>query len=151
MGDQPPFQSDQPDSQREGYQAQNPQQPQRPQQPYQAPFQQPGYQQPGQPFQQPGYQQPGQPFQQPYGQYGEQQPYGGQQAYGQGPKDWLTALLLCIFVGVLGVHRFYVGKIGTGLLMLFTGGGCGVWWIIDLILIANGSFNDSNNMPLIRR
>ena len=153
MGDQPPFQPDQPDSQREGYQAQNPQQPQRPQQP----FQQPGYQQPGQPFQQPGYQPPFQqpgyqpPFQQPYGQYGEQQPYGGQQAYGQGPKDWLTALLLCIFVGVLGVHRFYVGKIGTGLLMLFTGGGCGVWWIIDLILIANGSFKDSNNMPLIRR
>ncbi|MBA2680771.1 MAG: TM2 domain-containing protein [Ktedonobacteraceae bacterium] len=70
---------------------------------------------------------------------------------GQEPKDWLTTLLLCIFVGALGVHRFYVGKIGTGVLMLLTGGGCGIWWLIDLILIANGSFKDSNEMPLIRR
>ena len=151
MGYQPPDQPYQPgqsNPQQEGYRG--PQQPFQPYQPQQP--QQPDYQQPyGQP--QPGYQQPyGQPqYGQP--QYGQPQP-GYQQPYaqpGQEPKDWTTALLLCIFLGWLGVHRFYVGKIGTGLLMLFTAGGCGIWTIIDIILIANGSFRDSNEMPLIRR
>ncbi|GAC1360753.1 MAG: hypothetical protein NVS2B12_18010 [Ktedonobacteraceae bacterium] len=135
--DQPPFQPGQSNPQQEGYRGQQPG--------FQPPYGQPGYQQPGS---QPPYgQQPG--YQQPYG----QQPYG-QPAFGpMNPeaKDWMTALILCIFVGALGVHRFYVGKIGTGLIMLFTAGGCGIWWIIDLILIANGSFKDSNEMPLVRR
>jgi len=56
---------------------------------------------------------------------------------------WLTVLLLSFFFGVFGVDRFYVGKIGTGVLKLVTGGGCGIWCIIDIILIVTGNFTDS--------
>ena len=50
------------------------------------------------------------------------------------PKSRLVALLLCCFLGWLGAHRFYVGKIGTGLLMPLTLGGCfGIWVVVDLI------------------
>ncbi|WP_350344496.1 TM2 domain-containing protein [Proteinivorax tanatarense] len=59
-------------------------------------------------------------------------------------------LYLVIFVGTLGIHRFYVGKVGTGLLMLFTFGGCGIWWIIDLIIVPTGSFTDSHGQPLAK-
>ena len=58
------------------------------------------------------------------------------------PKNWVATLVLCILLGTLGVHRFYVGKVGTGILMLLTGGGAGIWWIIDLVIIAVGSFTD---------
>ncbi len=58
------------------------------------------------------------------------------------PKSRLAALLLCWFFGMFGVHRFYVGKIGTGLLMIFTLGGLGIWACVDLILIIVGSFRD---------
>ena len=60
-----------------------------------------------------------------------------------GDKDFITTLLLCIFLGGLGVHRFFVDKMGTGVLMLVTLGGLGIWWIIDIILIVTGSFEDS--------
>jgi TM2 domain-containing membrane protein YozV len=63
-------------------------------------------------------------------------------------KKGLVALLLCLFLGGLGVHRFYVGKAGTGVLMLLTLGGLGVWWLIDLITIAVGKFRDGQNRVL---
>ena len=57
-------------------------------------------------------------------------------------KSWIAALLLCIFLGGLGIHRFYVGKVGTGILYLLTAGFLGIGVIIDIIMIAVGSFTD---------
>ncbi|HEX3272591.1 MAG TPA: TM2 domain-containing protein [Ktedonobacterales bacterium] len=57
-------------------------------------------------------------------------------------KDFWATFLLCLFVGVLGIHRFYVGKIGTGLIWLFTGGLFGIGYIVDLIFIITGNFTD---------
>ena len=61
---------------------------------------------------------------------------------------FVAALLLCLLLGPLGVHRFYVGKIGTGILMLITIGGLGIWTLIDLIMIAIGSFKDKEGLPI---
>ncbi len=54
--------------------------------------------------------------------------------------EWLITLLLCFFLGVIGVHRFYNGKNGTGILMILTLGGLGIWVTIDLIIILFGKF-----------
>lgn len=59
-------------------------------------------------------------------------------------KEWLITLLLCLFLGSIGGHRFYAGKIGTGILQLITLGGCGIWTIIDLIMVISGKFKDKD-------
>ncbi len=66
-------------------------------------------------------------------------------------KDWLTALLLNIFLGGLGAHRFYTGHTGTAVVQLFTLGGCLVWAIIDLVAIITGTFRDANGQPLLKK
>jgi TM2 domain-containing membrane protein YozV len=66
------------------------------------------------------------------------------------PKSRLVAVLLCFLLGVFGAHRFYVGKIGTGILMLVTFGGFGIWALIDLILVIVGSFRDKEGRLVFR-
>ena len=61
-------------------------------------------------------------------------------------KGFVPTLLLCYFLGVLGVHRFYAGKIGTGILMILTFGGFGIWIIVDMVMIAVGSFKDGRGL-----
>ncbi len=63
-------------------------------------------------------------------------------------RNWLAALLLCIFFGVFGAHRFYVGKIGTAILMLITLGGFGIWTVVDLIIIICQDFKDKEGKVL---
>ena len=57
--------------------------------------------------------------------------------------NWVLTLVLSILVGWLGVDRFVMGQVGLGILKLITGGGCGIWWLIDVILIATGKMKDS--------
>ena len=59
-----------------------------------------------------------------------------------------VALILCIFLGLLGVHNFYVGRIGRGILFLLTGGLFSIGWLVDIIKIATGSFRDNVGAPL---
>ena len=89
-----------------------------------------------------------------YAQRPEDNPYGeghSQPFYYERPvstrSKWVT-LILCFFFGVFGIHRFYVGKIGTGLLYFFTFGLAGFGWLIDMIMIITGSFNDDHGFPL---
>ena len=63
-------------------------------------------------------------------------------------KDKNTALLLCVFGGIFGLHQFYVGKIGNGILYLFTGGLFGIGWLVDICKTATGSFRDNVGNPL---
>lgn len=64
-------------------------------------------------------------------------------------KSKLTVLLLCIFFGGIGIHRFYTGKIGTGILWLLTGGCFGIGYVVDIIMIATGKFMDKDGRPLV--
>ncbi len=70
---------------------------------------------------------------------------GQGQAASLSVKRILPAAILCFFFGVFGVHRFYVGKVGTGILQLITFGGLGIWAFIDFIMIVIGSFRDSDD------
>ncbi len=131
------------------------------------PNQPPDGQQPAPPYGQPQYGQPeyGQPE---YGapQYGQQpaygapqygapqypaqyaQPYGVQYGYEQPGKSFVVTWLLSWFLGVLGVDRFYLGKTGTGVAKLLTLGGCGIWALVDVILVLVGQTRDSDGRPL---
>ncbi len=63
-------------------------------------------------------------------------------------RNFVLTLMLCIFLGVLGIHRFYVGKIGTGILMLLTGALGGIWWLVDIVMIAMGKFQDRDGLVI---
>lgn len=103
---------------------------------------------PQQPVQTPQYQQQ---YQQPQQTPQYQQQVGYSQQYAMpilSPKSRLAVTLLAWFLGVFGVHRFYIGKVGTGIAMLFTLGGLGIWAFIDFIAAAAGSLRDGDNLPI---
>ncbi|MGD0124298.1 MAG: TM2 domain-containing protein [Terriglobia bacterium] len=68
-----------------------------------------------------------------------------------GGKDWTVTLILSALLGTFGVDRFYLGYIGLGILKLVTFGGCGVWWLVDVILIAMNKIPDAQGVPLRQR
>ncbi|MGE0353115.1 MAG: TM2 domain-containing protein [Gemmatimonadales bacterium] len=65
-------------------------------------------------------------------------------------KSRSIALVLGILLGPFGVHRFYVGKVGTGILMLMTLGGLGIWYLYDVVMIASGAFRDADGHRVVR-
>lgn len=111
----------------------------------------PGVTQPAAPISDPApftaAQQPAPAFDNPAPQ--PQQPFTQSTPAGEGQKDYLVALLLSIFVGSLGIDRFYLGYVGLGILKLITLGGCGVWALIDIILIALHKLPDAKGNPLV--
>ena len=64
-------------------------------------------------------------------------------------KSWLTTLLLCLFLGWLGIHRFYTGHTGIAIVQLLTGGLCGIWALVDLIMILTRSYKDARGHMLV--
>ena len=106
----------------------------------------------------PAYQQPGQ-----FNQGMQQYPGGPMQGMGVGPagmpmmqgpggppKQFMIALLLAVFGGYFGAHRFYSGHYLFGIIQFFTGGGCGIWWAIDIFLIVTGKYTDAQGRPLVK-
>ncbi len=66
------------------------------------------------------------------------------------PKSWMVALLLSFFLGGFGVDRFYLGYTGLGIAKLLTLGACGVWSLIDFIMIIMNKLPDANGQPLAK-
>ena len=66
-------------------------------------------------------------------------------------KDWLTTLLLCFFLGFIGVHRFYTGHTAIGVVQVLTLGGCGIWTLVDFIIIIVGNFKDAKGNLLVKK
>jgi hypothetical protein len=118
-----------------------------------------------------GFAQAGQAFGQAADQFGNamnqgMQPYGGgapmMQQPGLGgmgalvpgaggpPKQFMITLLLALFAGSFGAHRFYSGHILFGVIQLCTLGGCGVWQLIDIIMIVTGKYTDAQGRPLAK-
>lgn len=60
------------------------------------------------------------------------------------------AFILALVLGVFGAHRFYVGKIGSGIGMICTFGGLGIWYLYDVIMVASGQFTDAEGRRLVR-
>jgi TM2 domain-containing membrane protein YozV len=67
---------------------------------------------------------------------------------GTSEKGFVPTVMLCFFLGALGVHRFYVGKIGTGIVQLLTFGGLGIWALVDFIMVVTGNFKDAQGMTI---
>tara|TARA_Y100001935_G_scaffold27680_1_gene21195 strand:- start:1254 stop:1475 length:222 start_codon:yes stop_codon:yes gene_type:complete len=65
--------------------------------------------------------------------------------------DWTTLLILSVLLGGLGVDRFFSGHIGLGVLKLITIGGCGIWALIDIIMIATGKFRDGDGRLVVNQ
>ena len=65
--------------------------------------------------------------------------------------DWTTLLILSVLLGGLGVDRFFSGHIGLGVLKLLTIGGCGIWALIDIIMIATGKFRDGDGRLVVNQ
>ena len=65
--------------------------------------------------------------------------------------DWLTTVLLCFLLGFLGVHSFYTKKTGIGVFQLITLGGCGIWTLVDFIMILTGGYRDGNGNALYKK
>jgi len=67
---------------------------------------------------------------------------------GTSDKGFVPTVMLCFFLGALGIHRFYVGKIGTGIVQLLTFGGLGIWALVDFIMVVTGNFKDGQGMTI---
>jgi TM2 domain-containing membrane protein YozV len=64
-------------------------------------------------------------------------------------KDWVVTLVLSFLLGGLGIDRFYSGSVLLGVLKLFTLGGLGLWWLIDLIMLITGNYKDGDGNPIV--
>jgi TM2 domain-containing membrane protein YozV len=113
-----------------------------------------GFQQPGQfgnPMQ-PGMQNQGgmQPYQGGPPMMGGMPGMPGAMTAGGPPKQFMITLLLALFAGYFGAHRFYTGHTMFGVIQLFTGGGCGLWQLYDIIMIVTGKYTDAQGRPLVK-